>query len=107
MKWKESKGSAWGVVKRLGVALVFCLLAMLAAETWAQGPTPIVVVQATPTPAPTPTPTGNPLLDLWQDAETRRLIIGGVVGAVIVLVFQKALPWPEARCSTWGRLMSE
>jgi hypothetical protein len=98
MKWKESKGSAWNVVRRLGGALVFCLLAMLAAnavrfsahdKAWAQEPTPIVVVQATPTPAPT----GNPLLDLWQDAETRKLIIGGVIGAVIVLVFQKVLPW--------------
>jgi hypothetical protein len=35
MKRKESKGSAWAVVKRLGGALVFCLLAMLAAETYA------------------------------------------------------------------------
>ena len=80
MKRKESKGSAWDVVKRLGGALVFCLLAMLAAETWAQEPTPILVVQATPTPAPTPVPTGNPLLDLWQNADVRKLIVAGVIG---------------------------
>jgi formylglycine-generating enzyme required for sulfatase activity len=102
MKRKESKGSAWAVVKRLGGALVFCVLAMLAAETvrliahdkaWAQEPTPLVVVQATPTPAPTPVPTGNPLLDLWQNADVRKLIIAGVVGAVIALIFQRVLPW--------------
>jgi hypothetical protein len=102
MKWKESKGSAWDVAKRLGGVLVVCLLVMLAAETvrliahdkaWAQEPTPVVVVQATPTPAPTPVPTGNPLLDLWQNADVRNWVIGGVIGAIIVLVFQKVLPW--------------
>jgi len=91
MKWKQS--SAWGAARRLGVVLVFCLLAMLAATTWAQEPTPVVVVQATPTPAPTPAPTGNPLLDLWQNADIRKLVIAGVIGAIIALVFQKILPW--------------
>jgi formylglycine-generating enzyme required for sulfatase activity len=110
MKWKESKRATRDVVKRLGVGLVFCLLAILAAEAvwlipstalrtgahdkaWAQEPTPIVVVQATPTPAPTPVPTGNPLLDLWQNADVRKLVIAGVIGAVIALIFQKVLPW--------------
>jgi formylglycine-generating enzyme required for sulfatase activity len=102
MKRKESKGSAQDVIQRLVGALVFCLLAMLAAETvrlvahdkaWAQEPTPIVVVQATPTPAPTPVPTGNPLFDLWQNADVRKLIIAGVIGAIIALIFQKVLPW--------------
>jgi hypothetical protein len=102
MKWKASKGSAWDVAKRLGGVLVVCLLAILAAETvrliahdkaWAQEPTPVVVVQATPTPAPTPVPTGNPLLDLWQNADVRNWVIAGVIGAIIVLVFQRVLPW--------------
>ncbi|TEU13818.1 MAG: NACHT domain-containing protein [Anaerolineales bacterium] len=118
MKRKESKGSAWTVVKRLVGVLVFCLLAMLAAEAvrlipstefilskvegirtgahdraWAQEPTPVVVVQATPTPAPTPAPTGNPLLDLWQNPDVRKLIIAGVIGAIIALIFQRMLPW--------------
>ncbi len=102
MKWKASKGLAWDVAKRLRGALVVCLLAMLAAETvrlfahdkaWAQEPTPVVVVEATPTPAPTPVPTGNPLLDLWQNADVRKLVIAGVIGAIIALVFQKVLPW--------------
>jgi hypothetical protein len=93
MKGKESEGSARDRIKRLGGALVFCLLAILAAnavrliphdKAWAQGPTPIVVVQATPTPAPTPVPTGNPLLDLWQNEDARKWIIGGVISAVIV-----------------------
>jgi len=110
MKGKESKGSARDGIKRLGGALAFCLLTILAAnavrlipsttlragahdKAWAQGPTPIVVVQATPTPAPTPVPTGNPLLDLWQNEDARKWIIGGVIGAIIALVFQKVLPW--------------
>jgi hypothetical protein len=112
MKWKASKGSAWDVAKRLGGVLAFCLLAMMAAETvrlvahdkaWAQEPTPIVVVQATPTPAPTPVPTGNLLLDLWQNADVRKLIIAGVIGAVIALVFQRVLPWLWQK---GGRLLS-
>jgi len=102
MKRKASKGSAQDVIKRLVGVLVVCLLAMLAAETvrliahdkaWAQEPTPVVVVQATPTPAPMPTPTGNPLLDLWQNEDARKWIIGGIIGAVIALIFQRVLPW--------------
>jgi len=102
MKKKQSKESAWDVLKQLGGVLVVCLLAVLAAnavrliahdKAWAQGPTPVVVVQATPTPAPTPVPTGNPLLDLWQNEDVRKLIIAGVIGAIIALVFQQVLPW--------------